>query len=167
MTDYATIAANAKDAARVLLEEIRHGYCEWYERSVKRIQWLWLPLYLFGLLSGFATAIVAALAGEDDFRQLGWVRLTLILLPSCGAAVSTLLLQAQLHRRLILREEGRREFQLVYNEGRTRFSACKNDADYVALSDWLSKRIDAIELKQGEGFYRLMLPLGIQEKEGS
>ena len=149
------LADTPKKALETFIQELSSNYYDWYDGSVKRHYHIWLPIQVVSLLSGFATAILAALSDKQTFETYGWLHLTLILLPAVGAGASTIAVQARLQNRYQLREKGRVEIQSLLNEGRAKFAAATNDKEYTDLYLDLGRRVDAIEQQQSEGFFAL------------
>ena len=135
--------------------DVHDIYYVWYEKSVRRHYWLWLPITVVALLSGFATSIIAALATQESFGQFAVIRVLLVVLPALGAAVSTVAIQSRLYERYHLRENGRRDMQALWNEGRGKFAAAKTPEDYKSVYDELVARLNEIERHQAADFFSL------------
>lgn len=152
-TKILTLADNPKKALETFLQELRSNYYDWYAASVKRHYRIWLPIQVVSLLSGFATAILAAITDKQTFETYGWLHWILILLPAIGAGASTIAVQARLQNRHQLRENGRLGIQALLNEGRAKYAAATTDKEYTDLYLDLGTRVNAIEQQQGEGFF--------------
>lgn len=150
-----SLADDPKKALEDFLLELRQVYYPWYDRSVGRHYWLWLPIHLIGLFSGFATSIIAALATEESFKSFGLVRLLLVLLPALGAALSTVVVQSRLHERYQLRENGRIAIQNQWNEGRRKYAAARTAEEYSTIHAELVQRVNQIEAEQSASFFSL------------
>jgi len=152
------LAENSKAALNDFLIDLHDIWYVWYEKSVTRHYWLWLPITVFALLSGFATSIIAALATEESLKGFAFVRILLVVLPALGAALSTVAVQSRLHDRYNLREDGRRAVQALWNEGRRRFAAATTAQEYTTIHADLEARLDRIEKDQAIGFFSLAAP---------
>ena len=152
------LADNPKEALEQFVLELNEEYRPWYERSVTRIHWTWLPVHLVALFSGFAASILAALATDKTFESFSFVRTLLIVLPALGAAASTLTVQSRLHDWCRLRENGRRAMQDLYNEGRKQYAAATTNEEYASIHEELVRKVNAIEQTQGAGWFYLASP---------
>ena len=150
-----SLADNPKKALVDFLRELREEYYPWYASSSTWHYRIWLPIHLIGLFSGFATAILAAIATEEWFKNYSAIRILLILLPALGTALTTVAVQSRLHERYQLREEGRRKIQDLWNEGRRRYAAATTPEDYTAIHAEMTKQVDQIEKEQSDVFFSL------------
>ena len=132
-TKHRPIPSDSKQAVEQFLKELIEIYYPWYDSSVRMHYWISLPFQWIGLLSGFATAIVAALATPDYLRQFPSIRVLLIVLPALGSAVGYVAVQARLYDRYQLREDGRRSIQNLYNEARGRYAAATTPHAHAAI----------------------------------
>jgi hypothetical protein len=146
-------ADKPKAALDEFITKLINVYYPWYEKSVRRHYTVWLPLHIVSLFSGFATAILAAIATEQTFKNFSAIKLLLIILPAIGAAGSTVAVQSHLFERYQLRENGRRAIQNLYNEGLSRFAAAKSDDEYTAIHNDLIAKLNIIEEQQSTSFF--------------
>jgi hypothetical protein len=147
------IADNPKDALADLLSDLHDIYYVWYEKASQRHYWMWLTTTIIGLLSGFATSIIAALATEESLRGFAIIRILLVVLPAVGASASTIAVQSRLHERHRLRENGREGVQCLWNEGRGKYAAAKCPDDYTIIYNNLVERLSVIEKGQAVEFF--------------
>lgn len=154
-TPTTAIADTPKKALEDYLIRLGKSYYSWYERSVKRHRWLANPLQVAALLSGFAPAILTALAPQW-LHNSGSERFLLIGLPAFGAAVMTAAGQFKLFERYRLREEGRLGIQTVLSEGKIRYAAATSDQEYTAIHAELVNQVKKIEEDQSRGFFLLL-----------
>jgi hypothetical protein len=162
-----SLPGNPKDALAAFLLELHDLYYDWYERSVNRHYAIWLPLHLAALLIGAATTVVAALASDEALAGHGIGRVLLVILPLLGTALSTAVVQSRLHQRYQLRENGRRQVQVLWNEGRRRFAAATAPEEFSAIHEELEKRLDQIEGEQGASFFSLVATAAPTQKASS
>src|SRR5581483_371283 len=104
---YPTIEDNPKAALQSFIQELEEFYYPWYDKATTRNYYTWFAAQAVALLSGFATALLAALLKEDTFRAWGTGRVLLIVLPLLGTLGSTLLVQTRIVELEALRERGR------------------------------------------------------------
>jgi hypothetical protein len=149
------LANNPKDALDVFLIDIHDIYYVWYEKSVNRHNRLWLPITWFGLFSGFATSIIAALATEESFKHFTIIRILLVVLPALGSALISISVQSGLQERYQLREMGRRGVQKLWNEGRASYAEATTPEQYSSIYRDLAARLDQIEKQQAIGFFSI------------
>jgi hypothetical protein len=69
------------------------------------------PKAALALLSGFATAIVAAVLRDDQFKSWGSGHIVLVVMPLLGSLASTFLVQSRVAEIEALREKGRETIQ--------------------------------------------------------
>jgi hypothetical protein len=144
MSGTSSLARTPQDALEVLLVELDEQYYPFFARATRRLLWSCLVLQNVALLSGFVTAIMAAVVTDEAFRSYSWIRVALICLPALGAALSTVMVQARLQERLQLREEGRRAIQEMLNEGRRRFASATKSEEFSEIHQDLNKQIDEL-----------------------
>jgi hypothetical protein len=150
------LADSPKKALEDFLNELIQVYYPWYERSVNLHYYVSIPIQTIALLAGFATAVLAAVATQDTFKQFGLVRLLLILLPALGSAATTVAVQSKLYERYQLRENGRRSIQAIYNEGRAKYAAAATPQEYTTIHTELIKKVDDVEAGQSTGIFSLI-----------
>lgn len=164
MNELPPLPRSPRDALELLIRELDTLYYPWYERSTENLKRASLPLQTFALLSGFATAILAAVftGGTDPIPN--WVRVLLITLPAVGSSLSAFIVQAKLFERYQLRENGRLAMQSFLNEARQKFACLKTDDEIVAFLNELRKRVDEVEAKQSDSFFNLMASAPANER---
>jgi hypothetical protein len=147
---------NPKDALEAYLGYIWSGYYKWYEAAVNRNQRLWFATQVVAIIAGFATAVLAALAGEEWFRSSTFWRVALIVLPLVGTLAGSIAANSKVAARWALREQGRQAVQRLVDSGRQRFAAASTSAEYAEIHASLVKAIDIIEAAQAEGCFPLL-----------
>ena len=156
MSPQSLVAGDPKAALAQFLTSVHDDFYIWYDRSVRHHYQTWLPLQVITLLSGFLTSILAAAMSDSTFTNFGAWRVVLVVLPALGSAASTIAVQARLYDRYQLRERGRAAMQALHLEGQRRFAAATEPSDFSAIHEELEKRLNAIELAQGEGFFAFL-----------
>jgi hypothetical protein len=144
-----------KEALESYLNHLRYAYYTWYARSVRRNYILWLTAQIMALCASFGTALAAALMSDDSFKGLAAGRITLVVLPVLGWLAATVTAQSRVYQRWKLREEGRRQFQFLWDDGMRRFAAATSPQEYSAIHADLVKQANHIEDGQSVGFFDL------------
>jgi hypothetical protein len=108
------------------------------------------------LVSGFATAVLAALLREDQFRSWGTGHITLVVLPLLGSLASTFLVQSRIAELEALREKGRETIQRLANEARVNFAAASSPEQYTEIHRRLVAEVSTLEQEQSRGFQRII-----------
>src|SRR4051794_36493897 len=108
---------NPKDALEAYIRYMWSGYNKWYETAVRRNQQLWLATQVVAIVAGFGTAVLAALAGEEWFRNSSSWRVTLIVLPLVGTLAGSIAANSKVAARWALREQGRQAVQRLVDSG--------------------------------------------------
>jgi hypothetical protein len=147
---------NPKDALEAYLRYMWSGYYKWYESAVASNQRLWLATQAVAIVAGFGTAILAALSGEQWFRDSSFWRVSLIVLPLVGTLAGSIAANSKVAARWALREQGRQAIQRLVDSGRQRFGAATTPAEYSEIHASLTKAVDAVEAAQAEGCFPLL-----------
>jgi hypothetical protein len=100
------------------------------------------------IVAGFLAAIVAALANDQTFRDLNWLRVLLILLPIIGLLAATFLVQTHIRQLAELRENGRIQVEHLKEIAKIKFAAAKSEKEYSELHTWLVEEIKRLERDQ-------------------
>ncbi len=150
------IPDNPKAALEAFLMEIYNDYYIWYAGSVNWLRRWWRLAAYVQIISGFAAALLAAVATEDWFRGYGLLRVLLIVLPALTAAATVAVAQSHLYERYQLREEGRRAMQHLWNVGRQRFARAKTAEEYASIHQELASQVDEVEKQQGDNFFNVI-----------
>ena len=82
------------------------------------------------MVAGFGTAIIAGLLHDEHFKDFGWGRIALIVLPTLGSLASTFLVQIRVRELLGLRERGRQDIQHLIGAAEARFAAVSSPSEY-------------------------------------
>lgn len=145
------------DSCNVLsafVEGLDVEYGQWYDKAARRCFALWGGLQLLAILSGFLTAILAAVAAfpkNDPLPLIG--RIVLVVLPLLGSLAATILLQFRVYDLWHLREQGRLAFQRLASEGRGRLaSASGKVACEKAYADLQNRAMEIEEAQAGRFF---------------
>jgi hypothetical protein len=147
---------NPKDALEAYLRYMWSGYYKWYEAAVASSQRLWFATQAVAIVAGFGTAVLAALSGEQWFRDASFWRVALIVLPLVGTLAGSIAANSKVAARWALREQGRQAIQRLVDSGRQRFAAASTPAEHSEIHASLAKAIDAIEAAQAEGWVPLL-----------
>ncbi len=139
-----------KEALEAYILYLQSSYARWYARSVSRNLWAWSILQTILMLSGFASALLAALMKESDFQNL---KVFLVVLPVITTTASTVLVQSRVQIRWRLREAGRIASVSIVTEGRRRFAAATSDSECTEIHRDLEKKIEALESSQSLAFF--------------
>lgn len=144
---------NPKDSLGASIIYLENAYLKWYERSVSRNQYFYHIIQVIALVSGFGTALVAALLKDEQFRGFSAGRIVLVVLPLIGSLCATVLAQSRVYERWRLRENGRLAIQALSNEGRQRYAEAKTPEEYTQIHKELNAKVDEIEKSQSAGYF--------------
>jgi hypothetical protein len=144
---------NSKEVLQRFVDELHSDYELWYEKSRRRVMVSYAILQLISLLSGFGSAIVAAVIDTKDFR--GWAKVLLIVLPALGSLAAGLLVQFRVYDLLRIREEGRLDFQELVTRGRIMLAKARSDEECADIHEQLLARASEIERSQSQRFFAL------------
>src|SRR5688572_27441093 len=109
------IAGTAHAALKDYADELHASYEVWYAKAVRRMLVGYYGLQIMALLSGFAAALIAALA---DGEMLPRIKPWLVALPLIGSLAAAVLSFFRVYDRWQLREDGRVAFQDLAAEAR-------------------------------------------------
>jgi hypothetical protein len=112
-TDIPEIVDNPKEACESFIRELETYYYSWYDGTSTRNYYVWFAAQAMSLLAGFATALIAALLGTEQFKAWSSGRILLVVLPVLGSLASTYLLQSRIGELAALREARARSQALV------------------------------------------------------
>jgi hypothetical protein len=154
--DIPEIRDNPKAALESFIRELEVFYYPWYDRATNRNYRTWSVAQAFSLASGFATAVLAALLYEDQFRSWRAGHIILVLLPLLGSLASTFLVQSRIAELEALRERGRETVQRLANEARVNFAAASSPEQYTEIHRKLVSEVSALEQEQSRGFQRIV-----------
>jgi len=158
------IPDNPKAACENYINELETLYYPWYDTAARWHYFMWCVLQAVATLSGFAAAILAALIKKEQFEDLDWGRISLIILPFVGSLASALLVQLRFRAFLGLRERGRQAFQNLIEQGMAKFAAASSPGTYAQIHTWLVEQAAAIEREQSRGFFEIA-PAPTEKKE--
>lgn len=99
------------------------------------------------ILTGAATAFIAALISDQGFVNWRWL---LVLLPLVGAFAATLLSQTRVREILVLRENGRQQIQVLIDTAKAAYAAAKDEAAITKLHSDLIVDVNRLETQQAE-----------------
>ena len=94
--DIPEIVDNPKAALESFIRELETYYYPWYDGTSTRNYYVWFVAQAMSLLAGFATALIAALLGTEQFKSWSTGRILLVVLPVLGSLASTYLLQSRI-----------------------------------------------------------------------
>lgn len=154
--DIPEIADNPKDALESFIRELETFYYRWYDRAATRTYYTWFVAQALTLLSGFVTALVAALLREEQFKTWGAGHIALVVLPLLGSLASTFLVQSRIADLEALRERGRETVQRLANDARVNFAAASSREEYTEIHRALVTEVSALEQEQSRGFQRII-----------
>jgi len=137
-----------KEALEAYIFELDKEFYRWYDKASRRNKYFWLIAQVTVVVSGFATAIVAALIDHLASVGLTFLRVLLIALPILGSFAATLLVQTRILERKALRERGRQAIQGLIAKARSDFAAAGSNDDFTAVHQQLIKDVQAVEAEQ-------------------
>jgi hypothetical protein len=154
--DIPEIADNPKAALESFIRELETFYYPRYDRAATRNYYTWFVAQALSLVSGFATAVLAALLREDQFRSWSIGHIILVLLPLLGSLASTFLVQSRIADLEALREKGRETVERLANEARVNFAAASSPEEYTEIHRTLVSEVGILEQEQSRGFQRFV-----------
>lgn len=154
--DIPQIEDNPKAALESFIRELETFYYPWYDDATTRNYYTWFVAQGLSLVSGFATAVLAALIRQDQLRSWGTVRVTLVVLPLLGSLASTFLMQSRIAELEALRERGRETVQRLANVARVDFAAVSSPEQYTEIHRMLVSEVSTLEQEQSRGFQRIV-----------
>lgn len=154
--DIPVIADNPKTALQSFIVEMESYYYPWYDAATTRNYYTWFSAQALSLVSGFATALLAALLHEEQFKIWGVGHIAVVVLPLIGSLASTFLVQSRISDLEALREKGRETVQRLSNEARVNFAAASTPEQYTALHHALVSAISNLEQEQSRSFHRII-----------
>lgn len=108
------------------------------------------------LVSGFATAILAALLRQENFKTWGAAHIAIVVLPLISSLASTFLVQSRIAELEALRERGRETVQRLASEARVNFAAAASPEQLTKIHLALVSAISTLEQEQSRGFQRIV-----------
>jgi len=147
---------NPKAALLSFITELETFYLPWYERASSRSYQAWFWAQAVSLVSGFATAILAALLRPEQGQYWRVLHGFIIVLPLLGSLASAFLVQTRIIEIEALREQGRETIQRLANEARIDFAAARESAQYTEIHRALAAQVSALEQEQARGFLRII-----------
>ena len=154
--DIAQIDGNPKAALESYILNLERHYYPWYSKATTRDYYAWFVAQAVLLVSGFATAILAALLRKDNFETWSGVRIAIVLLPLVSSLASTFLVQSRIAELEALREKGRETVQRLISEARVDFAAAASHDRFTEIHRELVAEISTLELEQSRGFQRIV-----------
>ena len=139
------LSDNPREALEAYIRELEDDYLDWYTKASRRNKYLWMIAQITVIVAGFATAIVAALI--KDVSMVGTApRLLLIILPVISSFAATVLVQARILERKMLRERGRQTIQGLIATAKADFANTQTDE---VLSEVHKKLIGEVQELEG------------------
>jgi hypothetical protein len=83
------IAGNPKAAFESFIHELETHFYPWYDHAATRDYYAWFVAQALSLVSGFGTAVLAALLREEQFKSWSPGHVPLVVLPLLGSLAST------------------------------------------------------------------------------
>ncbi|MFI5142471.1 MAG: hypothetical protein ACHQQS_01045 [Thermoanaerobaculales bacterium] len=154
--DIPEIADTPKAALASFITELETYYYSWYDSATTRNYYTWFVAQVLSLLSGFATAVIAALLHNDQFKSWGLGHIALVVVPLVGALASTFLVQSRIAELEALREAGREAIQRLANEARANFASASSPQEYTKLHLALAAEVSTLEREQSRSFQRII-----------
>jgi hypothetical protein len=154
--DTPEVEDNPKAALQSFICELEDFYYPWYDSAATRNYYSWFVAQAFSLVSGFATAVLAALLHQDQFRSWSTGHIILVVLPLLGSLASTFLVQSRIADLEALRESGRETVQRLANEARVNFAAASSPEQYTKIHTRLVSAVSALEQEQSRGFQHIV-----------
>jgi hypothetical protein len=145
--------AKPTEALASFAKRIHEDFEVWYERHERLFRFWYIGLQLFAFVVSILTAILAALADAEAFKN--WAKYILVLLPVLGSIAISLITQLRLYDLWKLREEGRIQFQNLAIEAERRAAAAKTDEEATKIHEDIQKQLNEIESAQNVGFFGL------------
>lgn len=137
-----------REALEAYIRELEEGYYPWYEKASRRNKYLLMIAQVTVIVTGFATAIVAALAKDLSLVNITLPRLLLIILPIISSFAATVLVQARLLERKLLRERGRQTIQGLIELAKVDFAEAKGDESLSEIHKKLVEDVQDLEGRQ-------------------
>lgn len=150
------IADTPKAALASFITELETYYYPWYDSATSRNYYTWFVAQALSLVSGFGTAVIAALLHDDQFKSWGAGHIALVVLPLVGSLASTFLVQSRVAEMEALREAGRETIQRLANHARADFAAAASPEDYTKLHRSLAAEVSTLERDQSRAFQRII-----------
>lgn len=153
------LAENPKEAFGRYIIELETEYYDWYTTASNRNKYMFVALQCLAIVSGAATAIVAAIVSDTNRKE--W-RLVLVLLPLLGTFATALLAQTRLRDVLALRERGREQLQKLISNAKVEYAASSPDTDvhFTRVHKTLVEEISRIERQQALDVLSIAATLG-------
>jgi len=139
------------------IRELEEYYYPWYDKAESWNYIVWHALQSVAFLSGFATAIIAAVLKTQSFDGWGAGRVLLVVLPVVGTFATTYIAQSRIAELEGLRERGRQAIQRLASEARVDYAAAKGPQDFTDIHRRLVAAVTAVETEQERG-YRSVAP---------
>jgi hypothetical protein len=147
---------NPKDALADYINELSQDYYAWYDRAAARNYVMWTIAQGVAVAAGIATALIAALIREEQFKNFSAFRIALIVIPVIGSLASTFLLQTRVRDLMGLRERGRQEIQALITRARTEFAAASTPERFTTIHRDIATSVSRIEKEQTVGFFAVV-----------
>jgi hypothetical protein len=150
------IESDPRSALESYIHELEGIYLPWYEHAVNRNLRYWATAQGIALLSGFATALIAAFVKSDPGAGFTVGRGFLIAVPIVGSLASVFLVQSRIAEFESLREVGRLTIQHLTSQARCDFAAAETSAQFSQLHRTLIAAVNQLEERQGRAFQALI-----------
>lgn len=128
----------------------------WYERAAVLHNVVWFVAQGTVIIVSLLTALIAALAHDETFKDYGLLRACLIGLPLLGTLASSVLLQTRVRDLLNLRDRGRQDVRTIIDQGRAEFAAATSPERYTEIHRELITKMDKLDKEQTVGFFAVV-----------
>jgi hypothetical protein len=150
------IESDPKAALESYIRELEEFDYPWYQRAVTRNLRYWAIAQGIALISGFATALIAAFVKSDPGTGFTVGRGFLIAVPIIGSLASVFLVQLRIAEFEALREVGRVTIQRLASQARADFAAATTPTQFSELHWALIAAVSQLEEQQGRAFQGLL-----------
>jgi len=150
------IEETPKAALASFIAELEEYYYPWYDSETNRLYYFWTGAQWLALISGFASALLAACLKGEQISDWGYGRIALIVLPLLGSLASTFIVQSRVGELEALRESGRETIQRLANQARVDFAAATSPEQFTEVHRDLVTAVSALEKEQSRGFQRIV-----------
>ena len=142
-----TLPDKPREALEAYIGDLEKNYYPWYDKASRRNKYLLMIAQVTVIVAGFVTAIIAALAKDLSLTNISLPRLLLIILPIVSSFAATVLVQARLLERKLLRERGRQTIQGLIELAKVNFANAKTE-DLSAIHKKLVEDVQELEQRQ-------------------
>jgi hypothetical protein len=154
-TQHSSLSDNPKESLASYIRELQDLYYPWYDRKQRIYKRQWQILQGVTIVSGFATAVLAALLQDRSLSGITWAWALMVILPILGALASTLLMQTRSLELIALRERGRQTIQYLVSFSKNRYAFLSGPEEISQYHEWLIQEVSKLAQEQAAGFIAL------------